>query len=115
MGRHIYENPARPAHWTEAAMKAAVDKVYIVSFRSHDDRRPSKFIVLADNRKEAIKIDWEHGGADFQSRFDKSTGQAQEMKAGALRVRDSYKREAWETHRYRFPSSPFAQVLLYLK
>jgi hypothetical protein len=68
--------------------------VYIVSFRSNDDRRPSKFIVLADTRKEAIKIDWEHGGPDFQSRFDKSTGQAQEMKAGALRVRDWYKREA---------------------
>jgi hypothetical protein len=28
----------------------------------------------------------EHGGADFQSRFDKSTGQAQEMKEGALRI-----------------------------
>jgi hypothetical protein len=71
-----------------------VAKVYIVSFRTHNDDRPSKFIVLADTRKEAIKIDWEHGGPDFQSRFDKSTGQAQEMKAGALRVRDWYKREA---------------------
>jgi hypothetical protein len=80
MGRHIYENPARPAHWTEAAMKAAVAKVYIVSFRLSDDRRPSKFIVLADNMKSAIKMAWEHGGADFQSRFDKSTGQTQEMK-----------------------------------
>jgi hypothetical protein len=29
---------------------------------------------------------WEHGGADFQSRFDKSTGQAQEMKERALRI-----------------------------
>ena len=46
----------------------------------HDDRRPSKFIVLADNIKSAIKMAWEHGGADFQSRFDKSTGQTQEMK-----------------------------------
>jgi hypothetical protein len=71
-----------------------VAKVYIVSFRTHNDDRPSKFIVLADTRKEAIKIDWQHGGPDFQSRFDKSTGQAQEMKAGALRVRDWYKREA---------------------
>jgi hypothetical protein len=71
-----------------------VAKVYIVSFRTHNDDRPSKFIVLADTRKDAIKIDWEHGGPDFQSRFDKSTGQAQEMKAGALRVRDWYKREA---------------------
>ncbi len=25
---------------------------------------------------------WEYGGADFQSRSDKSTGQALEMKAG---------------------------------
>jgi hypothetical protein len=31
---------------------------------------------------------WEHGGADFQSRFDKSTAtaQAEQMKEGALRV-----------------------------
>jgi hypothetical protein len=64
----------------------AVAKVYIVSFRTHDDRRPSKFIVLADNMKSAIKMAWDHGGADFQSRFDKSTAQAQEMKEGALRV-----------------------------
>jgi hypothetical protein len=63
-----------------------VAKVYIVSFRSNDDRRPSKFIVLADNMKSAINKAWEHGGADFQSRFDKATGQALEMKAGALRA-----------------------------
>jgi hypothetical protein len=63
-----------------------VAKVYIVSFRSNDDRRPSKFIVLADSMKSAITEAWEHGGADFQSRFDKSTAQAQEMKEGALRV-----------------------------
>jgi hypothetical protein len=64
----------------------AVAKVYIVSFLSNDDRRPSKFIVLADSMRSAIKTAWEHGGADFQSRFDKSTAQAQEMKEGALRV-----------------------------
>jgi hypothetical protein len=69
-----------------AIFAPAVAKVYIVSFRTHDDRRPSKFIVLADSTKSAIKTAWEHGGADFQSRFDKSTGQAQEMKEGALRV-----------------------------
>src|SRR5262249_34561641 len=57
-----------------------------VNFRSNDDRRPSKFIVLADNMGAAIEVAWEHGRADFQSRFDKSTGQAQEMKEGALRV-----------------------------
>ena len=59
-----------------AIFAPAVAKVYIVSFRTHDDRRPSKFIVLADNMKSAIKVAWEHGGADFQSRFDKSTAQA---------------------------------------
>jgi hypothetical protein len=42
----------------------------------------SKFIVLSDSMKSAIKMAREHGGADFQSRFDKSTGQAQEMKEG---------------------------------
>jgi hypothetical protein len=47
---------------------------------------PSKFIVLADNIKSAINMAWEHGGVEFQSRFDKSTAQAQEMKSGALRV-----------------------------
>ena len=54
--------------------------------RTHHDRRPSKFIVLADSIKSAINTAWEHGGAGFQSRFDKSTAQAQEMKEGALRV-----------------------------
>ena len=29
---------------------------------------------------------WEDGGLDFQARFDKSTGQTQEMKEGALRI-----------------------------
>jgi len=32
--------------------------------------------------KSAINMAWEHGGADFQSRFDKSTGQAQRWKRG---------------------------------
>jgi hypothetical protein len=40
----------------------------------------------ASNRKQAIGMAWEHGGPDFRARFDKSTGQAQEMKEGALRV-----------------------------
>jgi hypothetical protein len=64
----------------------AVAKVYIVSFRTLNGRLPSKFIVLADNMREAITMGWEHGGADFQSRFDKSSAQAQQMKEGALRV-----------------------------
>jgi hypothetical protein len=63
-----------------------VAKVYIVRFRTHDDRRPSKFIVQADSMKSAIKMAWEHGGPDFQPRFDKSTAQAEQMKEGALRV-----------------------------
>ena len=54
----------------------------IVSFRSNENSRPSKFIVREDNIKSAINMAWEHGGADFQSRFDKATGQALEMKAG---------------------------------
>jgi len=41
---------------------------------------------VAPDRNAAINMAWEHGGADFQSRFDKSTAQAQEMKEGALRV-----------------------------
>jgi hypothetical protein len=60
--------------------------VYIVSFRIHDERGPSKFIVLASNTKQAIGMAWDHGGPDFQARFDKSTGQAQKRKEGALRV-----------------------------
>jgi hypothetical protein len=36
--------------------------------------------------RSAINMAWEHGRADFQSRFDESTAQAQEMKEGALRV-----------------------------
>ena len=52
----------------------AVAKVYIVSFRSNDDRRPSKFIVVADNMKSAINMAWEHGGPDFQAWFDKNNG-----------------------------------------
>jgi hypothetical protein len=54
--------------------------------RTQDNRRPSKFIVLADNMRAAINMAGERGGADFQSRFDKSTAQAEQMKEGALRV-----------------------------
>ena len=34
-------------------------KTYIVTFRTLDDRRPSKFIVLANNMKSAINMAWE--------------------------------------------------------
>jgi hypothetical protein len=75
-----------PCPGFSAIFAPAVAKVYIVSFRSNDDRRSLKFIVVADNMKSAIKMTWEHGGADFQSRFDKSTAQAQEMKEGSVRA-----------------------------
>jgi hypothetical protein len=32
--------------------------------------------------RAAINKAWEHGGADFQSRFDKTTAQAEHMKKG---------------------------------
>jgi len=44
-----------------------------------------KFIVVTDSMR-AIDMAWESGGADFQSRFDKATAQAEEMKKGVLRV-----------------------------
>ena len=54
-----------------------VARVYIVSFRTHDDRRPSKFIVLPDKHEiRPSLMAWEHEWSDFQSRFDKGTGQA---------------------------------------
>jgi hypothetical protein len=33
-----------------------------------------------------INMAWDHGGSNFQSRFDKSTADAEQMKEGALRV-----------------------------
>jgi hypothetical protein len=36
--------------------------------------------------RATINMAWEHGGADFQSRYDKTSAQAQEMKEVALRV-----------------------------
>ena len=56
-------------------------KTYIVTFRCQKDRRPSKFIVMADSMREAIEMAWESGGADFQGRFDRrlpSSGQYSE-------------------------------------
>jgi len=68
------------------AISPAVAKTYVVTFRSHNGDRPSKFIVVANNMRAAINIAWEKGGPDFQVGFDKSSGQAQEIKEGALRV-----------------------------
>jgi hypothetical protein len=64
----------------------AVAKVYIVSFRTHNDRQVE---VHRSGRQYEIRYQPGVGGMegpDFQSRFDKSTGQAQEMKEGVLRV-----------------------------
>jgi hypothetical protein len=61
-------------------------KTYIVTFRRHKDRRPSKFMVVGDSMREAMDMAWEHGGAEFQAIFDRTTGQALEMKKGVLRV-----------------------------
>src|SRR5262249_17137108 len=69
-----------------AIFRPPCPKSYIVTFRSNYNRRPSKFIVVANNMRAAINIACEKGGPDFQVRFDKATGQAQEMKEGALRV-----------------------------
>ena len=41
---------------------------------------------MADSMREAIEMAWEGGGGDFQSRFDRATAQAEEMKKGVLRV-----------------------------
>ena len=38
--------------------------------------------------KSAINMAWEHGGADFQSRFDKFTAQAEQMKDRRYRFCD---------------------------
>jgi hypothetical protein len=54
--------------------------------RGREKTPPKNYNVLPDNMRSAIKMAWEHGGTDFQSRFDKSTAQAEEMKEGALRV-----------------------------
>jgi len=52
----------------------AVAKTYVVTFRSHNDDRPSKFIELAADRKPPSRWLGNMGGADFQSRFDKNHG-----------------------------------------
>src|SRR5262245_55000968 len=80
----IMEEPTHlPSPLIFAKFAPAVAKTYVVTFHSINGDRPSKFIVVANDRKEAINVAWEHGVPDFQARFDKSTGQAQEMKEGA--------------------------------
>jgi len=60
----------------------AVAKTFVITLRSHNGDRPSKFIVVAANRKQAINVAWEHGGADFQSRFDEHrTGPGNERRS----------------------------------
>ena len=43
-------------------------------------------LSASEDMRSAINMAWEHRGPDFQSRFDKSTAQAQEMKEEVLRV-----------------------------
>jgi hypothetical protein len=62
---------------------AVAARVYIVSFGTRNDRKPSKFAVVANDRKKAISMASEHGGPDFQSRFD--SAEAEQMKEGVLR------------------------------
>ena len=52
-------------------------------------RKPGAQNVLVENMRTAINMAWEHGGADFQSRFDKSTGQVQDMKRERFAFYDS--------------------------
>ena len=55
-------------------------KTYIVTFERAKDRRPAKFVVIANSQREAIDIAWDHGEADFHSNYEQASGQAQEMK-----------------------------------
>jgi hypothetical protein len=57
-----------------------VNKTYIVTFTRSKDRRPAKFVVIANNQREAIRMAWEHGEDDFHETYDRASGQAQEMK-----------------------------------
>jgi hypothetical protein len=61
----LREQSPLPSPAFSAIFAPAVAKVYIVSFCTLDGRLSSKFIVLADNMREAINEAWEHGGADF--------------------------------------------------
>src|SRR4030095_11140287 len=65
-----------------AIFPPAVAKVYIVSFRTHNDDRPSKFIVLADSMKAVIKMAWEYGGAGIPSRVYQFLWQRTEITKG---------------------------------
>jgi hypothetical protein len=58
----------------------------MVSFRTHDDRRPSKFIVLADNMKSVIKMAWDHGAQTSNRVLTSPPHKPKEMKEGARRV-----------------------------
>src|SRR5215475_2068713 len=51
-----------------ANLPPAMAKVYIVSFRSHDDAGLQSLSCSPKNMKSAISTAWDHGGPDFQSR-----------------------------------------------
>jgi hypothetical protein len=50
-----------------------------VSFRTHDDRTPSKFIVPADNMKAAINMAWEHSYHALESENDDGDREGQQQ------------------------------------
>src|SRR5215813_1820712 len=70
----LHRKPASCSPLAFSLFLALAAKVYIVSFPTHNDDRPSKFIVMAANRKQAINMAWEHGEADLQSRSTKVHG-----------------------------------------
>jgi hypothetical protein len=61
-------------------------KAFIVSFDRPANPRSALFVVIADNRDDAIDIAWNSGSARFQATHERRSGQAKELKRGALRI-----------------------------
>jgi len=57
-----------------------------VSYANAQTQSSRNLINNSISLAAVINMAWEHGEPDFQSRFDKSTAQAEQMKNGALRV-----------------------------
>jgi hypothetical protein len=73
-----------------------------VSFRTHDDRRPSKFIVLTDNMKSAINKAWEHGrrGLPITLRQIHRTSRGYERGGAARSVNFNLLKVTWAQQRH---------------
>jgi hypothetical protein len=72
-----------------------------------------RIIVLVDNMRSAINMASEHGEADFQSRFGKSTAQAEQMKEGARRVLAACNHDiliSWADKQHRWAHTYTVQV-----